>query len=341
MVMVGFRGLGVSKDSPVIRAIDEVGLGGVVLYDRDVMLEKEKRNIANPDQLGRLVRDLQARTEIPLFVAIDQEGGKVNRLKTEYGFPPSLSAAELGRIDQTERTELAARRIGQTLSQVRINLDLAPVVDVNVNPSNPAIGRLGRSFSQEPEEVICHAEAFIRGLHEEGVLSCIKHFPGHGSAWNDSHLGLTDITKTWTDQELIPFEAIIEHGLADAVMTGHLFNAKIDPEYPATLSVKALKGLLRDRLAFDGVIISDDMQMAAIKEFYGLEEAVYRFVKAGGDILLFANNLQYDPKIAIKVHGLILDMVSQGRIEPSRIRDSYCRIMNLKRRLGQDLVKIK
>jgi len=341
MIMLGFRGLEISEDSPIVEAIEEVKVGGVVLYDQDVILKEDTRNVDSPDQLRCLVQELQARSETPLLVAIDQEGGQISRLKTKYGFPPTMSAAKLGKIDQTDRTEVAARRIGQTLNRVKVNLDLAPVVDVNVNPQNPAIGRLDRSFSKDPEEVIEHATAFIRGLHAEGILSCIKHFPGHGSAWNDSHFGLTDITQTWTKQELRPFQAIIEKGLCDAVMTGHLFNAKIDSEYPATLSVKALKGLLRDKLGFKGVIISDDMQMAAIKEFYGLREAVYRFIKAGGDILLFANNLQYDPKIAIKVHGLILDMVSQGRIETSRIRDSYCRIMHLKRRLGQDPVEIK
>jgi beta-N-acetylhexosaminidase len=333
MLMVGFRGLEICDDSWIVAAVEDLGLGGVVLYDRDVLLKQNIRNIASPEQLRRLVLDLQSRSRIPLLVAVDQEGGKVSRLKPRYGFPTTMSAEQLGRIGKAEETRKAARHIGRTLAKVGINCDLAPVVDVNVNPENPAIGRLGRSFSGNPQVVASQAKAFIQGLHDAKILACIKHFPGHGSAWNDSHLGLTDVTSTWSAIELEPFTTLIQDGVCDAVMTGHLFNARIDSNYPATLSVKTLKGILRERLGFKGLIISDDMQMSAITKYYGLEEAVYRFIAAGGDVLLFANNLQYNPSIVETVHGLILDMIAQGRIHPSQIERSYRRIMSLKSRL--------
>mgnify|MGYP006280442741 CR=1 FL=1 len=334
MVMVGFRGLDFDPDSRLAEYVKKGMLGGVVLFDRDVAADKKVRNILNAKQVRSLVKGLQSRSSIPLFIAIDQEGGKVCRLKEERGFPPTYSAAELGKKADPDFTRAAAAKIGKTLAGLGINLDLAPVVDVNVNPENPAIGKLERSFSAEPQKVARQARAFVQGLHEQQVLSCLKHFPGHGSAWNDSHYGLTDITETWSRKELLPYKRLIAGGYSDAIMTGHLFNADLDAKLPATLSEPTIKGLLRRDMGYNGVVISDDMQMRAIRDHYELEETVLLAVRAGVDILLFGNNLEYDPRIAGKVNALLLKMVREGELERSRIAKSYERIMKLKSRLA-------
>src|SRR5690606_10098573 len=161
-----------------------------------------------------------------------------------------------------------------TLAEAGINLNLAPVVDVNVNPDNPVIGQLERSFSGDPDVVTEQAKAFIEAHHEHGVLCTLKHFPGHGSSEADSHLGFVDVTNLWSRQELEPFRNLIDAGLADAIMTAHIFNANWDSEHPATLSRAVITGILREELGYDGVVITDDMQMGAIRDFYGFEAAV-------------------------------------------------------------------
>jgi|GEM_PF-491783 len=336
MLMIGFRGMEIREGDSIVRDIRQLGLGGVILFDRDVALKSDERNIQSPEQLLRLTTDLQNLSSTKLFVAVDQEGGKVRRLKPERGFPDTYSAAWLGEVDDPAFTFQAAADIGRTLHDLGINVDFAPVVDVNTNPDNPVIGKLERSFSSDPEKVALHGGAFVRGLHDWRVLSCLKHFPGHGSSASDSHLGFTDITDTWSPIELWPYHALVSAGEADMIMTGHLFNANIDPFYPATLSFNALTGVLREQLGFDGVIVSDDMQMGAITEHYGMEEAVRRSVTAGADILLFGNNLVYDPDVAVKAAGIVRSMVEDGTIGEDRVARSYRRIMTLKHRWDEE-----
>ena len=333
MLMLGFRGLTAESSDWVLEDIRAGRAGGVILFDYDVQLDRPLRNIKNPDQVKTLIHDLQAAARLPLLVAVDQEGGRVCRLKPGHGFPDFPGAQELGSINDPGLTQATAHRMGRLLQELGFNCNLAPVVDVNVNPQNPAIGKLGRSFSPDPETVVRQARAFITGLQAGGVLSCLKHFPGHGSAFNDSHLGLTDITHTWEPLELIPYQDLIRSGHADLVMTGHLFNADLDARFPATLSQRVVTGLLRKELGFSGVVISDDLQMKAITAQYDLRETVCRAVNAGVDILLFGNNLAYDPDIAVKVQDLILDLVSAGEIDARALEASFQRIMRVKERL--------
>lgn len=332
MIMVGFRGFELDSESKIISQIRDYHLGGVILFDYDVQLGIPERNIKNPEQVFALVSELRKASKIPLFVAIDQEGGRVARLKERHGFPATHSAEYLGAKNDHTFTYQASRDIAALLDSMKINLNLAPVVDVNINPDNPAIGRLARSFSSDPVTVGLHAASFIDGQRAEGVLSCIKHFPGHGSAFNDSHYGLTDISETWTDRELDPYRYLIEKDKVDMIMTGHLFHHGLDSEHPATLSQRTLSGLLREGLGYDGIIISDDMNMQAITDHYGLEEAVLLALQAGVDILLYANNMEYDPDIAEKLHNYIKKLVDEGKIARERIAESYERIMKLKAR---------
>ncbi|WP_319582081.1 beta-N-acetylhexosaminidase [uncultured Pseudodesulfovibrio sp.] len=333
MILAGFRGFSVNDEATIVRDIRERHLGGVILFDYDVALGRAERNIRTKAQVRKLIDELKAQADIPLLVAVDQEGGKVQRLKKAYGFTETDSAADLGASgDEAVRT--AGATVGETLSAVGFNLDFAPVVDVNVNPNSPAIGKLGRSFSSDPEQVAHCAALFMDGMHAEGVLSCLKHFPGHGSAGSDSHKGLTDVTDTWSEAELVPYRKLIASGKVDMIMTAHIFNAHLDSKYPATLSRKVITDLLRGRLGYQGVIVTDDMDMGAIADEFGRREAVRRAIEAGADILLFGNNLAYDEHIVEKVHAVIRSLVDDGTISPARIEQSYERIMRLKASLG-------
>jgi beta-N-acetylhexosaminidase len=325
MLLVGFRGAELAADAPILRDIGEYNLGGVILFDRDVQLQTQGRNIRSPEQVRALTARLREGAAEPLLIAVDQEGGRVRRLREEAGFPFSPSAREMGQGEPVA-TRREGEKTGELLAGLGINLDFAPVVDVDVNPASPAIGALDRSFSADPERVAEHARAFAEGLRAKGVLPCLKHFPGHGSAMADSHLGLTDISQTWSPGELVPYERLIPLRVSPFIMCGHLFLSQFDPDYPCTLSPAVLTGLLRDRLGFEGVIVSDDMQMRAIAEHYGLEEAVLRAVEAGVDILVFGNNLDYDPDIVPKAVGILERGVRSGRISRERIAASCARI---------------
>jgi beta-N-acetylhexosaminidase len=329
MLVVGFRGLTPDEAEPVRGLIADGTLGGVILFSVD-QLTDGPRNVESPDQLRSLVAALSgAAAAAPLLVAIDQEGGEVARLGPSHGFPATRSAADLGRGAPSE-TAAAAAEIAATLIDVGVTLNLAPVVDLAVNPDNPSIAAVDRSFSADPAVVTSHASAFIEALHAGGVSSAIKHFPGLGSAGADTHLGVVDVTDVWTDVELEPFRALIGDGLPDAVLTAHIFNARLDPDHPASLSVATVNGLLRGDLGFDRAVISDDLQMGAILDAYGFDEAVALAIEAGIDLLLIANQLVYEPDVATRVVDLVEQLVLNGRISEERIDASYRRVLALK-----------
>jgi beta-N-acetylhexosaminidase len=271
---------------------------------------------------------------VPLLVAIDEEGGQVDRLKHRYGFPSTVSEASLGARDDPAYTRKRAKAIGTTLAGLGIDLDLAPVVDLDVNPTNPVIGALDRSFSADPTVVAQQGAAYLAGLHDAGVAGSLKHFPGHGSSTADTHLGWVDVTSTWTDTELEPFRELVASGDADTVLVAHVFDKKLDPEYPASLSTKVIDGMLRGDLGFDGVVITDDLQMGAIRQVYGYATAVERAILAGADILTIANEQVYEPGVVKTTIDIIAKAVAEGRIEESRIDASWQRIAALKERLG-------
>jgi len=332
MLKVGFRGLSVDENSPIVEDIRKYHIGGVVLFDYDVPRDTALRNISSHGQVQNLVQDLQRFADIPLIIAIDQEGGRVARLKPRYGFEKSVSAQYLGSLQNADSTRKYAHQTGQTLSELGINTNLAPVVDVNINPENPVIGGIERSFSDDPSVVTRHARLYIETLHEYGIITTLKHFPGHGSSRDDSHLGVVDVTDYWKQKELVPYRNLIESGTADIVMTAHIFNAALDSTYPATLSKPIITGILRDSLRFNGVVMSDDLQMKAIRTEYGLKETIKMSIQAGVDILSFANNSIFEAEIAAKAHGIINELVEEGSLSEGRIDQSYDRIMSLKRK---------
>jgi beta-N-acetylhexosaminidase len=337
MVMVGFRGQTLAKTEPLYTRL-KVGLAGnIVLFDYDVPSEGSYgRNIGSPAQLQALDEQLQALSPHRLLIATDQEGGPyVNRLSPKHGFPASYSAEALGKRDDPEYTRQAAQTMALTMAKAGVNLNLAPVVDLNVNPDNPIIGSIERSFSADPAVVTRNAIAFIQGHHDAGVLTTLKHFPGHGSSKDDSHLGFVDVTGLWSRKELEPFRNVIQAGVTDAIMTAHIFNKDLDPEVPATLSKPVITGILRGELGYNGVVITDDMQMGAIRQYYGFDQAIEMAVNAGADIIALSNNgEQYQPNLAEDGFMAIRRAVTAGRINEARIHESYDRIIELKGRLG-------
>ena len=333
MIMVGFRGLSVTDGQPIARDIRQRRIGGVILFDYDVPSRTYGRNIESPRQLRALTSSLKKQADIPLFIAVDQEGGRISRLKEKNGFPPTLSQKRLGALDDVKKTAKQAELTARTLAGLGINLNFVPVVDLDLNPENPVIGKLERSFSRSPATVTRHALAVIDAHRRNGVLTAPKHFPGHGSAAGDTHEGFVDVTDRWTAVELEPFRSLIRQDKADMVMTAHIFNGKHDPVWPSTLSRNTLTDLLRQEMGFTGVVITDDMQMRAIAARYGLETAIRQAILAGADILLFANNSVYEEDIAARVSSTILTLVEKGEIPRERIDESFRRIMRLKEHL--------
>ncbi len=334
MLIVGFRDTKIDRTSYISKAMNVLNLGGVILFDKDNPSGQFPRNITDPKQTKQLIDDLKKYSPSPLFVSVDAEGGYINRLKEKYGFTNIPSAEQMGK-GTVEETKNQANILGQELKGLGFNMDFAPDVDVNVNPDNPVIGYLERSFSDNPETVFEHASSFIDGLHENNIIPAIKHFPGHGSSTSDSHLGMVDVTNTYRQEELIPYQKLIAAGYSDMVMTAHIVNTNIDPVYPATLSPLFVKNILREQLGFKGVVVSDDMQMGAIVDNYGFGEAIVKAVNAGCDMLILSNNGKtYDEKAPYDAVDIIYNAVKKGQISEQQINDSYNRIQTLKEKYG-------
>ncbi len=337
MLMVGFRGQTLAATEPLTKRLQNGLAGSIVLFDYDVPSEGSYgRNIGNPDQLAALDEQLQSLAPHRLLISTDQEGGPyVNRLSPKRGFPATLSAQALGDRNDPEFTRQQASTMARTMAKAGINLNLAPVVDLNVNPSNPIIGDIERSFSADPSIVTRNALAFIQGHHDAGVLTTLKHFPGHGSSKADSHLGFVDVTGLWSRKELEPFRNIIQAGMADVIMTAHIFNSEWDKDVPATLSKNVITGILRGELGYDGVVVTDDMQMGAIRQYYGFDAAIEMAINAGADMIALSNNGDvYNPNLAEDGFMAIRKAVNAGRIPEARVNESYERIKNLKGRLS-------
>lgn len=322
LLLVGIHGT--EADDPATeRLLCEVRAGGILLF---------ARNVADAPQLARLTAALHRRsrecTGRPLLVAVDAEGGRVMRLGPEAGYTPAPSAEELGGANDLALTELEALRVGRMLRDAGIDWNLAPVVDVGYNPANPVIVGAGRSFDASPVRVASQARAFVRGMRQAGVLTTLKHFPGHGSSYADSHLGFVDVTDTADrDIELHPYRVLIAEGLADSVMTAHVFNRRLDARHPATLSRATVTGLLRGDLGWNGVVVSDDLRMGAIEQHYGLAEAAVLALDAGVDVLLLADDRLPDGRsaAALVVDGMRRAM-AEGRLGLDRVARALERV---------------
>ncbi len=278
----------------------ELGLGGVVLF---------ARNVESREQLGALTRALRA--ERPeLLIAIDEEGGDVTRLEAETGSSYPGNHA-LGAVDDVGLTQRVGAAMGAELAGVGVNLNLAPVADLCVNPDNPIVGV--RSFGSDPDLVARHVTAFVDGLQSVGVAACAKHFPGHGATDADSHLELPTVTGG-LDDALVPFRAAVNAG-GRSIMTAHVRVPALDDE-PATLSRELVGGLLRDELGFQGMVISDALEMGAIAGTVGTAEGAVRAMLAGVDALCLGAELRPDT-----VHRAVV-----GRVPEERLREASGRV---------------
>lgn len=327
MILIGFPKAEV--DTTVLREIKEGKAGSIIMFEKNI--PPTNSFVA----LKKILWTYQQAATIPLLIGIDQEGGKVNRLKDKYGFPRSITAAAMGKAGSLDSVRFYGEATASTLAGLGININFAPVVDLASNPTNPIIAKPGRAFSAQEDSVTLLAKEFIKQHRKYNVLTSLKHFPGHGSSKDDTHLGIADVTNTWEERELKPYQALIDSGYVDAVMTSHIVNRKLDSKgNPGTLSNDILEGILRKRLHFNGVVFSDDMQMHAITKHFGFEEAVKLAIQAGVDIMTFSNNISgSDLRTVDRVHRIIRQMVESGEIKPERIDQSYQRVMTLKKRL--------
>lgn len=325
MIMVGFKGYSLENhlNSELKKQLKNGEISGVILYGY---------NIKNSDQLKKLNESLKSIYPDKLLIAIDQEGGKVMRLKPENGFYGSLSQKETADTKTQKEAYEQYLIMAKELAEHSININFAPSVDLNINKNSPVIGKLGRTFSDNPNIVSSYASSFIKAHRKYGVLTSLKHFPGHGSAKADSHKGFTDVTGTWKTIEMEPYKMLIKEGLADTIMTSHVFNRNLDAELPASLSCNTIS-ILRKDIGYDGIIFTDDIQMRALRDTYELKEIIINSINSGSDIILFSNFFYHDPEFPKKAVNIIKEAVDKGTIKIETLQNSYKRIEKLKSRL--------
>ena len=316
LFMIGFDGTELSPE--LIAWLKEYQPGGIILFSR---------NLVDAQQIAHLTNALQEHAPTsPFLMAIDQEGGKVSRLPAEFTiFPPAATVAACGSPDFAYRT---AATTAQELRAVGFNMNMAPVLDVNTNPSNPIIG--DRAFSGDPMHVCSFGNATISGLHDHGVIACGKHFPGHGETTKDSHKELPVVTlskERLEEIELHPFRSAISHGLM-TLMSAHIHYPALDDTVPATLSHSIMTTLLREELGFTGVLLSDDLEMNAIAEHSSMGEAAVRSIQAGVDLILICHQ---QPRQAEAIEA-IEKAVQSGDISMARLEASVSRLSALKQR---------
>jgi beta-N-acetylhexosaminidase len=330
MIMVGFNGTNIADEEVQLihHYISNNILGNVILYGY---------NIENSHQLKELTNYLHSANE-HLTIATDQEGGKVQRLSAKKGFASYISAKEIAHNNDITNTRLVYSELSRELKDHGINLNFAPIVDLDSDESE-IIGKLQRSFSKDPSVVTGYAGICIDEHRKHQVLSCVKHFPGHGLVAADSHKTLPDATDIATKAELEPYYQLMALNKVDMIMTAHIINRKLDDKYPATLSPVILKKLLRD-VGYDGVIISDDLFMSAIIENYSLKDSVILAINAGCDMLIFSNNKaacelvkNANPNVSISLDiiEIVKNAIVAGEIKIETIDKSYQRIMKLKK----------
>ncbi len=348
LLITGVDGTSLNDSNPIIEDIRS-GISGVILFERNLVKTNDNTPLASSEvtskeRLRRFIADMKSLRSEPLIISIDQEGGFVNRLKPKYGFRPMPSQRSVADVVKNsgsmEYAHQVATTIAQELSEVGVNLNFSPCVDVDINPACPVIGHFERSFSADEQMVSSLAKIYIEEHHKQGVLTSLKHFPGHGSSLVDSHLGLTDITHTWhAERELHPYRELINSEQCDMVMVSHLFNETIDPNYPATLSRPTIDSLLRGVLEWRGVVITDDMQMKAIVDHYGFDEAITLAINAGVDLFIVGGNIRREKySVRERLVKIVTEGVKSGKISEARVRESVARIDDLFKRVPEKLL---
>jgi beta-N-acetylhexosaminidase len=312
---------GYENDEYSRQLIEKYHVGGFVLF---------KRNIEDAEQMLELVNSLKENNSsvnsIPLFLSIDEEGGRISRMPEEFMRIPTSKS--IGRLNNNKLTYKIGSILGRELKAFGLNMNFAPVLDVNSNPENPVIG--DRAFGDDPNTVSEHGIQAMRGIQSQNIISVVKHFPGHGDTSEDSHFGLPSVNNDMerlNSFELVPFSAVIKNN-ADAIMIAHILLTEIDPDNPATLSSTVISGMLREDMGFGGIVITDDMTMGAILNNYDIGEAAVKSINAGSDMILVCHG--FDKQKAVL--NAVRDAVEKGDISVKRINESVYRILKLKQK---------
>lgn len=330
MIVVGFQGDDVA-DTAVENLRDELAagrLGGVMLL---------KINVKSLDAVAAMNAAFRAASpELLPFLTLDQEGGAVERLTKDVGFKEIPNAAAIAAGNSPNEAEAIYAEMASSIAALGFTVNFGPVADINLNTSNQVIAKFGRAFSDDPAVVASYDAAFIKAHHAAGVLTALKHFPGHGSSTADSHEGFVDITDTWQPSELDPYRTLLGESLVDMVMVGHLYHADYSDagaQTPSSLSPQWISGVLRDELGYDGIVISDDLEMGAIRDHFTLEQTVTMAVRAGTDVLLFSNTAKYRASLGAEILAILVAEAEADPAFAARIAESYERIVELKGRI--------
>ncbi|WP_240647350.1 beta-N-acetylhexosaminidase [Paenibacillus nanensis] len=318
LVIVGLDGYSMNDDT--LQMIEQYKVGGFILF---------KNNIDTAEQTVSLLNQLKEankKNAVPLWLSVDQEGGRVSRLSSMFSNTPS--AGEIGAADDLTYTRNIGRAIGNELHALGFNMDFAPVMDINSNPKNPVIG--DRSFGSTPEAVMKHGIETMYGINSQGVAAVIKHFPGHGDTSVDSHYDLPLVNKTRQELEQFELQPFIEaiNQDVDAIMVAHLLMMQIDDKQPASISSSVINGLLRDQLGYDGVVITDDMTMGALLNTNKIGDAAVRSILAGTDIVL----VSHQTELRLEVIHSLKAAVESNTLNEQRIDESLYRILRLKQK---------
>jgi len=320
LVIVGLDGYKV--DDNVREMIEEYHVGGFIIY---------KKNVETVEQLVNLTNTLKAANsvnKIPLFISVDEEGGQVTRMPE--GIRKLPASGKLGELNDEKLAYEIGKLLGMELKYFGFNMNFAPVLDINSNPENPVIGK--RAFGADEDIVSRLGIEAMKGIQSEGVISVVKHFPGHGDTSVDSHIGLPRVDHgldRLRGFELVPFARAIENG-ADAIMVAHILFPQIDPNNPATLSSTIIGGILKEEMGFEGLVVTDDMTMGAIIKNYSIGDAVVKSVLAGSDIVLVCHEYEYE----VEAITAIREAVEEGLISTDRIDESVYKILKLKNKYG-------
>lgn len=318
MLIIGFKGDNIKNTKKIQKQIKNGKISGVILFSK---------NISTKDDFAQMNKKFLSLNEITPIVAIDNEGGLIQRHK----FFNNLSAKEISELND-EDTKKEYEKMARSLKELNINFNFAPVVDLELNKKS-IISKKNRSYGDNPEIVYKNAKIFIEEHNKQNIATSIKHFPGHGSIDVDTHLSFADATNTFKDSELQPYRDLKNYNKLNGVMVSHIFNSKFDDKYPASLSKNTIDYLKND-IGFDGLIISDDMDMGAIRKNYSFDEAIKLSINSGVNLLIFSNNIQfYDRNIVNKIHKSIKKQLKSGDIKMENIDSSYEKIINFKKNI--------
>jgi beta-N-acetylhexosaminidase len=333
MIIMGFQGDDASDKSvkAIAAEIASGGLGGVMYLKPNV------KSLEAVTAMNALF--LRSSPDLPPFITLDQEGGAVERLTKAVGFKELPNAATIADNNSPAEAQAIYADMARKVAALGFSVNFGPVADLNVNPNNQVIAKFGRAYGKSADTVAAYDEAFVEAHHEAGLITSLKHFPGHGSSTADSHEGFVDISSTWSPKELEPYKILFGDGYADMVMVGHLYHKDYagqgNGKLPASLSPEWITGVLREQLGFRGVVVSDDLEMGAIRKIYNLHETVVQAVRAGTDVLLFSNTVTSSGELADKVRGILVSEAESDPAFQALIEASYARIVALKARIGR------